>query len=495
LQVRSALSAVLAAGVMLAHAAHADPVGRRLEVTPVGGYQRFGGGEGVGGVPLTDVFYIGGRVGCPLRPQWAIEMAGGFAPTRELSAGGADVDFYHGSGDVVFTPWEGLRGGPFAFAGGGAVQVKSAGSRATRSSFEAGGGLKLWITDGLGLRLEAREILYSSRAGNRVGHLMVGAGLVHTFGGRPRDSDGDGVPDRVDVCPDTPDGATVDSSGCTRDGDGDGVLDGLDRCPRTPAGAVVDPGGCPLDSDGDRVWDGLDQCPGTPAGATVDDHGCPQDSDQDGVWDGLDACSDTPAGATVDSHGCPHDTDGDGVPDGLDQCPDTTPGLRVDDAGCPVEVMEKESELEETAMIRLQDLRFRGDGAELLPEDGPSLDVVGEVLKQWPELEIEIGGHTSADSSADDDWRLSEARAEAVRGYLAARFPALNTERLTARGYGRSQPLVPNSSPLNRARNRRVELVVRNKDALRRETDRRRLLHQSEFPADSARATSRTAGR
>jgi len=58
------------------------------------------------------------------------------------------------------------------------------------------------------------------------------------------------------------------------DSDGDGVTDDLDRCPNTPKGVKVDAHGCPLDSDNDGVADYLDKCPNTPKGATVDARGC-----------------------------------------------------------------------------------------------------------------------------------------------------------------------------------------------------------------------------
>jgi hypothetical protein len=96
----------------------------------------------------------------------------------------------------------------------------------------------------------------------------------------PLDSDGDGVSDALDLCPNTPAGAAVNPSGCATsqlDSDGDGVSDALDLCPNTPAGAAVNPSGCAtsqLDSDGDGVSDALDQCPGTPAGTAVDATGC-----------------------------------------------------------------------------------------------------------------------------------------------------------------------------------------------------------------------------
>ncbi|MCF8038074.1 MAG: OmpA family protein [Desulfohalobiaceae bacterium] len=90
------------------------------------------------------------------------------------------------------------------------------------------------------------------------------------------DTDGDGVPDEMDQCPDTPAGVEVDEVGCARvlDSDGDGVNDPQDECPDTPDGVEVDAVGCPLDSDGDGISDYLDRCPGTPQGAGVNNAGC-----------------------------------------------------------------------------------------------------------------------------------------------------------------------------------------------------------------------------
>jgi OOP family OmpA-OmpF porin len=66
----------------------------------------------------------------------------------------------------------------------------------------------------------------------------------------------------------------VNADGCPIDSDGDGVPDYLDKCPDTPAGVKVNPNGCPIDSDGDGVPDYLDKCPDTPKGAKVDANGC-----------------------------------------------------------------------------------------------------------------------------------------------------------------------------------------------------------------------------
>jgi lysophospholipase L1-like esterase len=107
----------------------------------------------------------------------------------------------------------------------------------------------------------------------------------------PPDTDGDGVIDVKDLCPATPIGTQVDTTGCPivippppPDTDGDGVIDAKDLCPNTPAGTQVDTTGCPIvvpppppppDTDGDGVIDVKDLCPATPIGTQVDTTGCP----------------------------------------------------------------------------------------------------------------------------------------------------------------------------------------------------------------------------
>jgi OOP family OmpA-OmpF porin len=110
---------------------------------------------------------------------------------------------------------------------------------------------------------------------------MPTIGLTYAAG-TTKDSDGDGVPDNVDQCPNTPAGVRVDSTGCPLDSDKDGVPDYKDHCPNTPAGTKVDENGCPIqepqpmikDSDGDGVPDDRDRCPNTPRGYKVDENGC-----------------------------------------------------------------------------------------------------------------------------------------------------------------------------------------------------------------------------
>jgi OmpA-OmpF porin, OOP family len=93
-----------------------------------------------------------------------------------------------------------------------------------------------------GFSVRADEFKDSSDMGDFVKSVFLAEGVTPVA--RPLDSDGDGVTDDLDRCPDTPRGVAVDAYGCPLDTDGDGVPDYLDKCPDTPRGASVDARGC-----------------------------------------------------------------------------------------------------------------------------------------------------------------------------------------------------------------------------------------------------------
>jgi outer membrane protein OmpA-like peptidoglycan-associated protein len=290
------------------------------------------------------------------------------------------------------------------------------------------------------------------------------AGVAVDANGCPPDSDGDGVDNGADKCPDTPGGATVDPTGCPIDSDHDAVWDGLDRCPDTPAGAVVDATGCPVDTDRDGVADGIDRCPDTVAGTPVDATGCPADSDQDGVPDNLDRCPSTPLGTAVDATGCPltKDTDGDGVGDPQDRCPGTPAGSKVDQFGCFLLFEERAPAVPGAPAaparptLILQGVTFQTGRSVITAASYATLDQVAGSLVANPEIRIEIAGYTDNTGAAAVNTRLSNARALAVRAYLARK--GVTPSRMVARGYGPSNPVATNTTPDGRAQNRRVEL-------------------------------------
>jgi len=231
------------------------------------------------------------------------------------------------------------------------------------------------------------------------------------------------------------------------DADGDGVADDKDKCPGTPKGVKVDSKGCPLDSDGDGVTDDKDKCPGTPKGVKVDSKGCPLDSDGDGVADYMDKCPGTPPGAAVDANGCPTDTDGDGIADYLDVCPNTQKGIKVDNNGCPLAVK-----------IELRGVNFANNSAKLKSGSSDVLDGTASILTRYPDLKVEIGGHTDSSGAASYNKALSQKRAESVREYLISK--GAKAGNLISRGYGESSPIADNKTRDGRAKNRRVEMKL-----------------------------------
>jgi outer membrane protein OmpA-like peptidoglycan-associated protein len=266
-----------------------------------------------------------------------------------------------------------------------------------------------------------------------------------------RDSDGDGVADRLDTCPDTPQGVSVEANGCPPDADGDGVPDYLDTCPDTPQGVAVEANGCPPDADGDGVPDYLDTCPDTPQGVAVEANGCPPDTDGDGVPDYLDTCPDTPRGMTVDAYGCPIDSDGDGVPDSLDKCPNTPRGVSIDASGCllaGITVGGAEWTVQGKVLFDL-------NKANIKKEAEAVLGAVADFLKENAQYKLEIQGHTDATGTLGWNMKLSQMRADSVKAFLVDH--GAGADRLTTKGLGPNEPVASNDTVAGRRLNRRVD--------------------------------------
>ena len=151
---------------------------------------------------------------------------------------------------------------PYVAAGVGAISIRGdIDNKGSDPLLNFGAGVKYFVTENLALRGDIRQIITDDPNYN----IIYTVGLTYLFGGekkaapapepaallkapepvKPADSDGDGVYDDMDKCPDTPKGVAVDSKGCPLDSDGDGVPDYLDKCPDTPKGVAVDSTGCP----------------------------------------------------------------------------------------------------------------------------------------------------------------------------------------------------------------------------------------------------------
>jgi len=387
------------------------------------------------------------------------------SPTLEQPATG-DGSFSHFGGGLILTPDTHSWILPYLYGGLGSVSVDNGSGSTSYSAIHGGGGVLVRAGERLGFRLDARDVSYAQEGGpgrdTRVNGFYLSGGITALWGGRPRDTDEDGVPDKRDQSPDTPAGAIVDATGTPLDGDGDGVFDGLDQEPNTLTGAVVDANGVSVDTDKDGVPDGIDQCTETVAGVIVDAMGCGVDSDGDKVFDGLDQCADTPIGSVVNESGCPLDDDGDGIPDGIDICPNTPLGVVVNAGGCPVTLTPIEQRFLADWSLRYSAFPFAPDSAVFRSEGQAIIDSVGAMLTMWPDLKVEIGVH--CDTTPEPGFRvpLTGLRARTIVRYLLATFPKLDQKNLWITGYGDTEPIAPNTTSAGRALNNRVEFKLLN---------------------------------
>jgi outer membrane protein OmpA-like peptidoglycan-associated protein len=389
--------------------------------------------------------------------HWGFFIDGVFIPYNGVAAPGDSQEYAGRFGIEALTgPEHSVRWFVAGALGGMMVNPDNTDSF-SRGLVSLGLGLRHPFSDRGSFRLELRgeqTVTDDGLGGDDLMNLHLILGWA--WGGQAKDTDGDGVSDRKDKCPDTPSGATVDEKGCPKDTDGDGVYDGLDRCPDTPAGTPVDASGCTKDTDGDGVHDGIDACPNTPSGVKVDAKGCPLDSDGDGVTDDLDRCPNTPKGTRVDAKGCPVplDSDGDGVTDDMDRCPNTPRGTKVDANGCPPVVPLFE---EGKKTLVLEGVNFEYNKSVLTAEAKTVLDRTAQAIKDNPGFNIEIGGHTDSRGKDLYNLKLSADRARSVLRYLLDK--GVDPARLTAKGYGETKPIADNNTDEGRAKNRRVELT------------------------------------
>lgn len=376
---------------------------------------------------------IGGRIGYyPVR-YLGLEFEGAYMPTEDEDGKGAMLWALrgHAVGQVPFGPVT-----PFLLVGGGRLGVNSDSmGKDSDPAIHFGVGVKLPITQVVGLRFDFRDDLTQkddSSDGTQTHHREFLLGATFSFGlsGKkpppPSDRDGDGFLDTKDDCPDV---AGIAPDGCPapevkpKDTDADGIEDPKDKCP-TEAGPPPD--GCPPDKDSDK--DGVlvpdDKCPSEP-GPKPD--GCPdKDPDQDGVLDPEDKCPTQPE--TKNGF-----QDADGCPDEL-----------------PVEVKKFTG--------AIQGIEFDFGKAKIRPKSKTTLDAAAKVLTDYPELRIEISGHTDNVGPRQKNVDLSQARADSVKAYLVEKGIADN--RIQTRGAGPDEPVEDNKTAAHRQKNRRIEFKL-----------------------------------
>ncbi len=275
---------------------------------------------------------------------------------------------------------------------------------------------------------------------NAYSNLQHVVGIKFNFG--KGDSDGDGVPDKKDQCPDLP--GLSELGGCP-DSDGDGISDLVDQCPNKPG--LNSMRGCP-DTDGDGFSDLSDPCPNN---AGINGEPCP-DSDGDGLNDNTDNC---PNEAGPESNGgCKLvDVDNDGIPNIDDSCPNEAGEKRLN--GCPKMPISLSIFLNSYS-----DYSFDFDSYELSQVQISNISDLSKILIKYDYIKLNIDGHASSEGESEYNMQLSQNRSNSVKNTLINN--GVKDSRLKTRAYGESMPSYPDFPLSERKKNRRVKISVEN---------------------------------
>ena len=297
----------------------------------------------------------------------------------------------------------------------------------------AGPGVKILFNERFGMRVDGRYLFTHDartkdpiftcdspthcRAESNFHHIEFTGSLFVMIGGK-LDSDGDGVMNPDDACPDEPEDkdSYKDSDGCPDlDNDGDLIPDEMDRCPLEPEDrdSYEDKDGCPdPDNDGDGVVDVQDHCPNDAEDKDgyEDDDGCPEmDNDGDGLVDQVDRC---PLEAEdkdgwEDHDGCADaDNDGDGFLDAQDACPNSMGKLWADPTknGCPENDTDKDGILdEEDQCVHDPEDRDGFEDEDGCPDRDNDGDGIPDIRDTCPDTPEDPDGWEDQDGCADTD--------------------------------------------------------------------------------------------
>lgn len=319
-------------------------------------------------------------------------------------------------------------------------------------NFDLGFGTKYYISPNTALYFDAGYIygIEIVREGQKTTDNLLKATIGIEFAlGKATDSDWDGVPDKKDKCPDTPDGMVVDADGCPGDSDGDGVADYIDDCPTDAGSAMLK--GCP-DKDKDGIADKNDACPDV--AGLVSLKGCP-DADGDGITDKEDKCPATPKDWKVDVTGCPLDQDKDGVVDMEDECP-TVAGTK-ENKGCPVK--EDAATAIEKLPIQIDPVYFDTDKSNYIMGEKSKIDQLVSLLKNNSTYKVKIKGYADSEGTDEYNMNLSQERIDTVVKMILQ--SGIDTNRISSeKAMGETSPEATNNTMEGRALNRRVEFEI-----------------------------------
>lgn len=407
---------------------------------------------------------------------------------------------------VILSPFDMDVWSPYLFGGVGAMyfnnddppspQFTNGKEEGWTTIFPIGGGFEVALSEAITLdfsggytftlsddlnRYDNRNI--PDTEGNYDGYYSAGIGLIFVNGSGSSDKDGDGLTKReekeIGTDPDNPDTdgdglkdgeevRTYITNPLNPDSDGDGLTDGDEvRKYKT------DPNKADTDGDGISDGDEINKYNTDPLKADTDGDGLSDgdeintyktdplkiDSDGDGLTDGDEV-------NLYKTNPLNPDTDGEGLSDGEEINRYRTDPLKADTDGGSVDDFAEinrgtnplnpdDDVIKMDVPIVLEGITFETGKADITPESEVVLQGALKTMQTYPDIIVEISGHTDDVGSASSNQALSQRRADSVRFWLISK--GIQPDRIVARGYGEDFPRVPNDSPDNRRMNRRIE--------------------------------------
>jgi outer membrane protein OmpA-like peptidoglycan-associated protein len=104
-------------------------------------------------------------------------------------------------------------------------------------------------------------------------------------------------------------------------------------------------------------------------------------------------------------------------------------------------------------------IKFKTGKAEIDPSCDKTMTAIASIMSNYPGFHVQVDGHTDNVGNPEANTKLSQERAEAVAKYLAEK-KGVDAKRLSAKGFGDSQPIADNKSKKGQAKNRRVDFTV-----------------------------------
>ncbi|MEE9430281.1 MAG: OmpA family protein, partial [Melioribacteraceae bacterium] len=262
------------------------------------------------------------------------------------------------------------------------------------------------------------------------------------------------------------------------DSDGDGIFDDKDKCPNLEEDydGFQDEDGCPdLDNDGDGINDDVDLCVNKAEDfdGFEDEDGCPEfDNDRDNIQDSEDKCPNQAEDfdGFEDEDGCPDlDNDGDGILDRVDKCPNQPENINgfEDEDGCPDILPADESEdnlnkkLDANKKYILHgETTFEKNSFILKESKSTELNDIANVMNDNPEVLWRIEGHVEKNDSHSKSTKISIKYADTIKRYLISK--GVSSGKLRVIGLGDSSPIATNNTVFGRMKNRRVIIIKLN---------------------------------